>query len=71
MIESAKLKRDNRIEKTSNDEHDWIPINSVKVLYHNRTQTQSQNLLLKILPSYYQLPILGTLDMSHHFHQKR
>ena len=25
----------------------------------------------KILQKYYQLPILGTLDMSDHFHQKQ
>ena len=31
----------------------------------------SCNLFLNILQKYYQLPILGTLDMSGHFHQKQ
>ena len=37
---------------------------------HNRTQKQFQHFFLIILQKYYQLRILGTLDMSGHFHQK-
>ena len=55
---------------TSNNEHDWTPAKYVNVLHHNITQKQLQQFFFDILQKYYQLPILGTLDMSRHFHQK-
>ena len=54
-------------EETSNNKHGWIPIKYLNGLHHNRTQNQLQHSLQK----YYQLPILGTLDISGHFHQKQ
>ena len=38
--------------KTSNNEHDWIPIKYLNVLHHNRT-TSSCNNIAKILPTSY------------------
>ena len=61
--------------KTSINEHDWTPlkyldvIKYLDVLHHNRTQKQLRHFFLKILQEYYELPILGTLDMSDHFYQ--
>ena len=41
------------------------------VLHHIRTKKQLQYFSLDILQKYYQLPILGTLEMSSRVHQKR
>ena len=54
----------------SNNKHDWTHVKHLDVLHHNRTQKQLQHSFPKVLLKYYQLPILGTLDMSGHFHQK-
>ena len=43
----------------------------IYVLHRSRTQMQLQQLFLNMLQKYSQIPILGTLDMSGHFHQKR
>ena len=51
---------------TSNNEYDWTSKIS-EHLHHNRTDIVD----IKILQKHYQLPILGTLDMSGHFHQKQ
>ena len=37
---------------------------------HNRTQNYLQYFFLNILQKYYQIPILGTLNISGHFHKK-
>ena len=55
---------------TSNNELDWASVKYLNVLHHNRTQKQLQHISLSILQKYYQIHILGTLDMSGHFHQK-
>ena len=57
--------------KTSDNKHDWTPIKYLSVLHHNRTQKLLQQFFLNIFQKYYQLPILGTLVMSGHFHQKQ
>ena len=47
---------------------------SVKYLntFHlNRTQSSCNNCFLNILQKYYQLHILGTLDMYGYLHQKQ
>ena len=56
---------------TSNNKHDWTPLKYLNVYYHNRTQKQLWHLFDRILQKYYQLPILGTLDISGHSHWKR
>ena len=43
--------------KASNNKNDWTPV--------------KYQFFLKILQKYYQLPILGTLDVSDNFHQKQ
>ena len=53
---------------TSKKEHDWTPIKYLNVLHHNKTQKQLQQFFLNILQKYYQLFVLGILDMSDHFH---
>ena len=58
------------VVKTSNNEHDWTPVKYLNVLHHNITQKRLQQLFLSTVQKYYQFPILGTLDMSGHFHQK-
>ena len=45
------------------------PTKYLNILQHNRTQKSSQDIFLNILQKYYQLPLLGTLGMSGHFHQ--
>ena len=57
------------LEKTCNNEHDWNLITYLNVLHHNRTQKQLQH-FFNILQKYCQIPILDTLSMSGHFHQK-
>ena len=49
------------------NQHGWALIKYLNVLHLNRTQKQ----LLHSLQKYYQLPILGTLEISGHFHQKQ
>ena len=49
---------------------DWTPIKYLNVLHHNRMQKWLQHFFLNKLQKYYKLPILGTLDITGHFHQK-
>ena len=58
-------------KETSNNKPDWTPVKYLIVLHHNRTQKQLQHSFLNMLQKYYQLPILGTLDISGHLHQKQ
>ena len=60
-----------RSKVKSNNEHDWNPVNYLSVFHHKRTQKQLRHFFLNILQKHYQLSILGTLDMSGHFHQKQ
>ena len=53
------------ITTTSYNEHDWTSVKYLSVLYHNRTQKQLQ--IFFLMQKYYQLPILGTLDIFGHF----
>ena len=62
---------DHSLPKTSNKEHDRNPVQYLNVLHHNRTQKQLRYFFLNILQKYYQLPILGVLNMPGHFLQKR
>ena len=55
--------------QTSENKHDWIPVECLNVSQQNRTQKHFQT-FFNTLQKYYQLPILGTLDMFGHFHQK-
>ena len=55
---------------TSNNELDWTLVKYLNALHQNRTQKQLQHFFQNILQKYYQLHILGFLDMSGHFHQK-
>ena len=50
--------------QTSNNEHDWTPLKYLNVLHHNRRQSTCN------MQKYYQLSILGILNMSGHFLQK-
>ena len=61
-----------RIEKQqkSNKVYDYKPVKYLNALHHDRTQKQLQHFFLNLLQKYYQLPILGALDMSGHFLQK-
>ena len=52
---------------TSNNKYDWTPMMHLNVWHHNRTQKQFPQFFLNILQKYYQLPIVGTLDMYGHF----
>ena len=54
---------------SDNKKHNWAPVKYLNILHHSRTKKQLQHFLI-ILQKCYQLPILGTLDMSGHFHQK-
>ena len=38
---------------TSNNEHDWAPVNYLNVLHHTRTQNQLRHFFLNILQKYY------------------
>ena len=58
-------------KKKSNNKHDWTPVTYLNDLHYNRKQKQLQHFFLNILQKYYQIPILGTLDMPRHFHQKQ
>ena len=51
------------------NKHDCTHVKYLNVLYNNRRQKLLQYFFLTIA-KYYQLPILGTLDMSGHLHQK-
>ena len=51
------------------NKHDCNHVKYLNVLYNNRRQKLLQYFFLTIA-KYYQLPILGTLDMSGHLHQK-
>ena len=57
-------------QKNVSNKHDRTHVKHLNVLYHNRTKKQLQKFFLNILQKYYQLPILGTLGVSGHFHQK-
>ena len=59
------------LKGVSNNQHDWTLVKYLNVLHHNKTQKQLRLFFLNILQKYYQLPILGTLDMSGHFHKKQ
>ena len=59
------------ITQTNNMDLDWTPVKYLNVLHQNRTKKQLRHFFLNILLKYYQIPILGTLDMSGHFHQKQ
>ena len=61
----------NNIDGQVITKHDWTPVKYLNVLHHNITQKQLQHFFLNIMQKHYQLPILGTLDMSGHFHQKQ
>ena len=43
----------------------------LNIFHQNGTQKQLRHFFLNILQKYYQINILGTLDMFGHFHQKR
>ena len=47
--------------RKSKNKHEWIPIKYMNVLQHKSSSKPFFNILQK----YYQLPTLGTLDMSH------
>ena len=49
-------------EEICNNKHGWTPIKYLNAFNHNRTHKSSCNTLQK----YYQLPILGTFDISGH-----
>ena len=53
-------------QSASHSEHDWTPVKYLHVSHHKAVAT----IFLNILEKYYQLPILGILNMSGHFHQK-
>ena len=59
------------ISKTSNNEQGWTPVTYLNVLHRNVIPKQLQHFFLNGLQKYYQLPILGTFDMSGYFHPKR
>ena len=56
-----------KIKNKYNNEHDWTPIKYLNVLHHTKVVA---TIFLNISQKYYQLPIVGTLGMSGHFHQK-
>ena len=57
-------------KETSNNKHDG-PCKISECFASQRTQKQLQHSFLNILQKYYQFPILGTLGISGHFHQKQ
>ena len=71
MLKTCTTQNSLVLVKISNNEHDWNTVKYLNVLHENSTQKQLRHFFLNILHKYYQLPILGTLVMSGHFHQKR
>ena len=56
---------------TSNNKHDWTPINYPNTLHHNRTQLQLLHFFLRYCKNVINFLFWGTLNMSVYFHQKR
>ena len=55
---------------TSNKEHNWTSVNIWMFSITIEHKSSCDTFFLNILQKHFQLPILGTLDMSGHFHQK-